>query len=443
MNKVLDHLQRVYKRLISSIAFIPTVMVFGAFLLAVFIFSIDGAGDDLWLEKNLKFVLVHGADNARMVLTTIVGGILSLTVFSFSMVMIVLNRASASLSPRILPQLVAQKFHQFVLGFYMGTIVYSLILIVNLGPDKDLPAVGILLSMIFAISSLGLFIYFIHSISQSIQVDHILKNIFKRTIQQIHDIKEKQEETDEEIDEFSSWEDEFPSWKNGYFQLINIKQLTEFLKEHAAQIEICVYPGQFMAEGTNLVKTNIKGLESEMKNILKDSFYTSNNVEIEDEYYMGLRKISEVAVKALSPGINDPGTALAGIRILTMLFNEILPLKAHVYYADDDGNTRIFRILPSLDTLLFENITPIRQYSGGSLSVLVALFEFYLVLFGLRIQEANETLGQQAQALINTADRDITNPQDREKINMCIEKINGIGGSSVLRFKPLLDKTID
>lgn len=437
MNKILDHLRRVYKRLIFSIAFIPTVMVFGAFLLAVFIFGIDGAGDDLWLERNLKFVLVHGADNARMVLTTIVGGILSLTVFSFSMVMIVLNRASASLSPRILPQLVAQKFHQFVLGFYMGTIVYSLILIVNIGPDKDLPSVGILLSMILSISSLGLFIYFIHSISQSIQVDHILKNIFKKTMNQLDHIKEKQAETDEEIDGFPSWEDEFPSWKNGYFQLINIKHLTEFLKEHSAQMEICVYPGQFMTEGINLVKTNIKGIGSEMKGILKESFYASNNVEIEDEYYMGLRKISEVAVKALSPGINDPGTALAAIRILTMLFNEIVPLKPHMYYADDDGKTRIFRILPTLDILLFENITPIRQYSGGSLSILVALFEFYLVLFGLNIHEAKETLEQQTQALINTADRDITNPQDREKINMCIEKINGLGVFSKSHYQTL------
>ncbi len=181
MNKILKYVLRLQERVIYSIAFIPTLMVILWLIFGFLIFNFDGSDSSKWIKDNLEFVLVNGTDSARMVLTTIIGGVISLTVFSFSMVMVVLNRTSASFSPRVLPQLVAQKFHQIVLGFYMGTIVYSLILVVKIDSDENLPSLGILLAMIFAIISLGLFIYFIHSISEAIQVDNILSQIFKKT----------------------------------------------------------------------------------------------------------------------------------------------------------------------------------------------------------------------------------------------------------------------
>ncbi|MFP3759150.1 DUF2254 family protein, partial [Cupriavidus sp. SIMBA_020] len=72
------------------------------------------------------------AENARTILSTLAGSIISLTVFSFSMVMVVLNSASASLSPRVVPGLITRKSHQMVLGFYLGSIIYSIIMLINI-----------------------------------------------------------------------------------------------------------------------------------------------------------------------------------------------------------------------------------------------------------------------------------------------------------------------
>ncbi|MGB3467516.1 MAG: DUF2254 family protein, partial [Cyclobacteriaceae bacterium] len=119
MRQIIAFLYRYYKKLVTNIAFIPTLMSVISLILAVVIMWFESNNYTEWWVDNAPFLLVKGADNARMILATIIGGVLSLTVFSFSMVMVVLNRATASLSPRVLPQLIAKKSHQFVLGYYM------------------------------------------------------------------------------------------------------------------------------------------------------------------------------------------------------------------------------------------------------------------------------------------------------------------------------------
>lgn len=99
MYKILRYLSQTYKKLIHRIAFIPSTIVIAAFLLSIAVFYFEDYKYSQWLAENLKFVLVTGPANARMVLTTIIGGTISLTVFSFSMVMVVLTRTSAGLSP--------------------------------------------------------------------------------------------------------------------------------------------------------------------------------------------------------------------------------------------------------------------------------------------------------------------------------------------------------
>ena len=132
MNGLNRFLKTSYIHIINSIAFYPAIITFGFLLFSFFIMRIEYTPFIIDLKKGLSPMLVNGIDDARLILGTIVGSIFSLMVFSFSMVMLVLNRASSTLSPRVIPGLITQKSHQIVLGVYMGTIVYSLILIINI-----------------------------------------------------------------------------------------------------------------------------------------------------------------------------------------------------------------------------------------------------------------------------------------------------------------------
>lgn len=423
IKRISEKLIRLYKKLVYSIAFIPTIMIIFSLVLGIFMFDLENIGVVKDLKESLHLFLVLGADNARLILTTIIGGIISLTVFSFSMVMVVLNRTSASLSPRVLPQLVAQKFHQVVLGFYMGTIVYSLILVNNVDSDENLPSLGILISMILAILSLGLFIYFIHSISQSIQVDNILKDILRNTREQIETL-EKNKKTTNEIHphDNQSWSGILYS-KTGHYNLVNLQALCTTLEKNDLHLTTCIYSGEYVTEGTVLAKMDKPNVEKEITDTIEKSFYLTANADNEQQYYFGLRKMSEIAVKALSPGINDPGTAVSSIHYLTMLFSEISSLGSFIVYTDSKKEARIFQKLPEVDTLLFDCITPIRHFSSNSLEIHTALYNFFQVLLKLQIDKNTDTLKKHLLALIASSDEQITNEYDRKIINSHIEKI--------------------
>ena len=135
---------------------------------------LEHSGLTSWMEDRIpSFLLIKSWDVASSILTTMIGALISLMVFSFSMVMVLLNNAASNYSPRILPGLIADRFHQFVLGIYLGTIIYCIILVINMTPsrpDIPLPGFSVLFGIAMGISCLLLFVLFIHSISESVQV---------------------------------------------------------------------------------------------------------------------------------------------------------------------------------------------------------------------------------------------------------------------------------
>ena len=427
MRKIPHSLNTLYKKMVQSIAFIPSIMILGSFLLGVIVFYFEDYEYSLWLKnKNLEFILISGADNARMVLGTIIGGIISLTVFSFSMVMVVLNRASTSLTPRLLPQLIAQKSHQVVLGFNMGTIVYSLILIISIQPDKSLPALGILFSMMMAISSLGLFVYFIHSISNSIQVDNIMRSILRATERQLNAIHEMHDEYKSLhiLPETKNWSytNQITAPKTAYYFFNPTEAFIKRLQKINSTMVVRSKQGGFLKQGDLLAECD-QEVDKELKTDILNYFYAGDDLSEGQDYHENLRKISEVAVKALSPGINDPGTALIAIRLLTILFEKIVRLPGFLVYPDKEGTVRVYQLLPSLDELLASNITPIRHYSGGSGEILSALFDFFEALLRKAGPDLFTVLNKHVIALVQSADATIKINIDRQSINKSIEKI--------------------
>ena len=417
LSSILNKVTAVYRRLVNNIAFVPSLMGLSALTVAIAVLYLENRGITPRLDEDFGFLLVRGTENARMVLGTIIGSMISLTVFSFSMVMVVLSRASDSLSPRVLPQLVASKAHQVVLGFYMGTIVYSLILIVNVNPDQRIPALGILLSMAFAIVSLALFIYFIHSISRNIQVDNILGQILRDTSKQMDQLsrsnsKTKAGETPVRFDKAIK----IHAKRSGYCRVVNLDGLVSFLSRRNLTLFVPVYHGYFVISDQTIAFLSGLAIEPEDTERITRHIYSDDDGDDDYEFHFGFRKISEIAVKALSPGINDPGTALRAIRYLTFLFRQYLNVPKYVDYTDSEDKVRVVKKLPEIDDLLQNYLTPIRQYSGGSTEVLSALADLFETLFQMANHVVHKEIHEHFKALALTIERDIQNEVDRQKL---------------------------
>lgn len=397
---------------------------------AIFMLYFEYTATSENIKEVLKVALVTNAENARMILGTIVGGIISLTVFSFSMVMVVLNRASETLSPRVIPGIISHNFHQIILGFYLSTIIYSLMLMININAvekEMEVPSLGILLGMIFAIGSLGLFVYFIDSISKSIQVDNILDDIFKKTRLQLRRFYFSTKDLEDKELNVAEWHS-IRSSKAGYFNDLETNGLLSFLTNKNLKLKLNFTKGFFIPKGYPFIAVN--------KDITKDKKLTEELLafikleteeHLRDHFNFGFKQITEIAVKALSPGINDPGTAHKGLDLLTILFRKRMELPDFNIKRDKKNEVRIIRMEWPVEHMLFQNIGAIREYGKRDISIMINLLNLIKnLIYADKENQYSEILIEQAESIIQDVENNNRNFMDRKIFNVAVEKLNEI-----------------
>ncbi|WP_040396622.1 DUF2254 family protein, partial [Cesiribacter andamanensis] len=157
MRWILERFQlyTLYLKVTSSIAFFPTLIALLIFALGLFSMYLDARGLSYDLTEHIPYLITRNPETARSLLSSLTGGMFSLMVFSFSMVMVVLTVASNNYTPRVLPGLISTKRHQLVLGLYLGTIGYLLIVHINTGGesfDFEVPVLSIFLAILLVLS---------------------------------------------------------------------------------------------------------------------------------------------------------------------------------------------------------------------------------------------------------------------------------------------------
>ncbi|MGK8942082.1 DUF2254 domain-containing protein [Stutzerimonas stutzeri] len=424
MPSLTNRLFRLYHRVTGSIAFYPTLIAVGLASLCVVTIVLEMT----WLQpykEDLDLGLVKNADNARLILGTLVAGIISLMVFSFSMVMVVLNSAASSLSPRVIPGLISSRSHQVVLGVYLGTIINSLMLISTIqeGDDINVPSLGIFLALGLAVICLCLFVYFIRSISLSIQVDFILNRVYKQTLAQLRTRRRQLQDS-----HGPAWPDD-AQWsvvrarRSGYFKALNVTAAHDVLDEHNARMTVQVHYGFFVMPGHPLMRID-RELDDDCTNRLLDCFDFYVEEYAHRHFFFGFKQIVEIAVRALSPGINDPGTAIKAIDMLSVLLAERMEMPDHeVAHAQD--RPRIFIRELNLHQLLQMTFGPQRRYGADDLLVLQALLQACKnLLYAAKDADTERVLLRHAQAVVDQAAISLSGALDRQTMVEAVRSLN-------------------
>lgn len=359
--KLLFILRSIYK-LKDKIAFFPTLIAFAGSSFAFLMFYLESRGISKYLLEIVPDLVINNTDTARTLLTTITAGSISIMVFSFSMVMVLLNQASSNFSPRLLPGLISNRKHQIILGIYVATILYCIFTLISIRPsgnEYQLPGFSVLLAIVFMVISLGAFIYFIHSISQSIQINNIMDKIFRKSSNRLSHLIASEKNNDVSFKSSSNWSD-YKSYKTGYLQNISLENIAKIAKEQECKIEVSANKGAFLLEKDILFKTE-KELGEEIIEGLHTNFDFAKSELIEDNYVLAFKQLTEIAVKAMSPGINDPGTALNAIDYLSQLYVLRLKKKDNSYaYIEDKPWVYITTV--NFSTLLYEAMASLRTY---------------------------------------------------------------------------------
>ncbi len=419
----LKYVKSLYSSIIHSIAFYPVLICLGFVILAMTILSYETREMADLLKENLSSLYIQHTETARTILSTVIGGILSLTVFSFSMVMVVLNQASSNYSPRLLPGLISDSKHQIILGIYTGTLLYCLLILTSLGSynsSEDSVGFSTFLGAIFGILCVCLFIYFIHGISVVIQIDHITEKIYKESDQHLKRTLDSSETCEAPG---NTWKIIY-STRSGYFSQFDIDLMPDALKNESNTLEILPYIDQHLWEGDPLFRIQ-KQISSEQLEDLQLCVRFVKDQHESSTYIGGMIKLMEIAVKALSPGINDPGTAIDVITRLTLLAVQAFELPSQLKTANNDDAFTVIQNTITPSELMRTVFQPIRFYARNDCAVTYQLVRSLNFLFRVtQNKSAKNVIRKELKAIGDGLDGSHFNTYDRENINNMLQELD-------------------
>ncbi len=376
MKHLINKLASFFNVIQSNIAFYPTILSIFGFGFSLFMIFLEQKGISKYLLDVMPILVVENGNTALTVLSACVGGLISMMVFSFSMVMLLLSQASSNYSPRLLPGLISDKRHQIILGIYLATILYLVFTMFSIQPTGEkytLPGFSVLIGIIFTVVCLCSFIYFIHNISMSIQISNILEKIYVDAKKRLEDILklEKENLITGNFDDSNDWFS-YKSMKSGYFQNFSAQNMLAFCKNNTTRVHIKIPKGLYLLENEVFFKSEKELNEEQLKRFFSNINYSLSEL-VNDNYSLAFKQITEIAVKAMSPGINDPGTAVNAIDYLTELFALRMKKRDVEIYVDEQ--TAYFKIeIITFKLLLYNVMASLRTYSKHDPIVVQKLF---------------------------------------------------------------------
>ncbi|AZQ44541.1 DUF2254 domain-containing protein [Nonlabens ponticola] len=386
MKKIFFRVRSFFNIITSSIAFYPTFYAVTAVILGIVMKFAEQSGISKYLSDHAPWLVVSDADTVRNILSTLIASGLSMLVFSFSMVMLLLSQAANNYSPRVLPSLIANRRHQTILGTFLAMILYNMITILGIESKSDgytMPALSVFIGVLSAVIALAAFVYFIHSISTSIQINQILKKIYNVTNERLQEVVDDSEAKNDWPDT-DDW-NIYNSKQNGTLQNYSAVALQGMAEEYDIKFEFIIIKGQYIFEGQPIARTS-KKLTDEQEEELYKNFNFNESELVYDNYVLGFKQIAEIGVKAMSPGINDPGTALDTINYLMELFALRMKKNDNTIIRAEDSEEPLIKVKTvDFTDLLYQTMVAYRTYCKHDMVVMQKLF---LMMKHLAQQEA-------------------------------------------------------
>lgn len=370
-------------KIVNSIAFYPAIIVIAFLGLSILSITFDFSEMGMQIKSHLQGFKLRDASTARSIISSITAGIITLTVFSFSMVMIVLNQTASQLSNRILDRLIGSRFQQVVLGIYVGTIIYSLLLLTtirDIDTGVQIPALSTYLLIMLTVFDIFLFIYFLHFITQSIKYEVIIQRVLEETKTSLEHACKLEQAPSESI----SFESDclITAARSGIYQGFDKKVLMRICSDNNCVLQLMQSPGTFVLIGVPVMKVN-KQLSDDILKAIRNEVYLQSRESIKENFFFGFRQLTEMALKALSPGINDPGTAIQSIRALFQLYAYRVRFFPENTIKNKELQVKIIVKELTFDQIFKDTIYPIWDYGKEDRMVqseLHHLLEIFLII---------------------------------------------------------------
>jgi len=376
-----------WDRLQSSYWLVPSLLAGGAVLLSAVTLHVDTSLNPKW-ARDSAWVWAGGAEGARSVLATVASSTITVGGVVFSITIVTLTLASSQFGPRLLRNFLNDRGIQLVLGVFVATFLYCLLVLRAVrGTDEItmVPFLSVTCGVALAVVSVGFLIYFIHHISTSIVAENVIARVAGELHWNIARLYPEALADAEGAEAGPAPENPFElagarpvlSRHSGFIQAIALENLVGLAKEQNLTLRLLFRPGAFVAESSVLaeVQPSDRLTEETEAKILEAVFLGPDRTPTQDIEY-SIDQLVEVAVRALSPGVNDPFTANTCLEWLGAALIQLAQRKMPSRWVyDQGGQLRVVTSATDFEGVAGAALNQVRQYGASSVSVTVRMLD--------------------------------------------------------------------
>jgi len=431
--------------LVDGFWFVPAAVALAYVFLALGLIAIDRSGGDGGVDAAFG----GDAEAARGILSTIAGSLITVAGLTFSLTIVVLTLVSSQFSTRVVRNLLADRVNQIVAGSFTGLFAFCLIVLRTVRdpqpPEPEfVPALSVSVSIVLALFSLALLLVFIHHMGTSIQAPQIAARVGRATLAAIeqlypepygHAVETKGEALVEEWEADGAPRLVFPK-RAGYVREIVLDDIAEHLGEVGAHAHVRVCPGDFVTENQAILAVwPTNDLPEDAVEPLRRACHVAKARDLRQDAAYGIRQLADVALKALSPGINDPTTAATCVSYLRAVLEEIAgrASPSDVRLDPESGIALVVRRF-TFDELVSDAFDEVARYSADNARVTVAVLDALAGVAGVAVRaqayERTTVILQVGRAAAEAALTEARTERDQAAVQRALERLEGVAGGT-------------
>jgi uncharacterized membrane protein len=416
----------------NSYWFVPGVMLVGAALLAWVTTSLDEVSEPEETPYLGEVIFSGGTDGAHEVLSTIASSMITVAGVVFSITIVTLQLASSQFGPRMLANFMRDRGNQLTLGTFIASFLYSLLVLRTIRSDDpaSVPHLSVTVALLLAVAGLVVLVYFIHHVATTIQapnlIDALARELRRATDHMFPDVDEVDARSPKAHpglpEDFEERSRQVDARGSGYVQVIDVDRLVQIAHEHDLVVRLETRPGRFLVENSRFVSAYPSDrVGDDVAAAIGGTVVTGARRTDRHDIEFPIKQIVEIAVRALSTGVNDPFTASTCVDQigagLAELAGRALPSP---YVVDEEDALRVVVGDPvTWERLVGAAYDQIRQGAGSHTAVHVHLLEALTRVIGcVRDGSRLDPLVRQAGLVVEAAGRHVESEADRAVVEL-------------------------
>lgn len=409
-------------------------------LFILFVFAATYAADRASYDGLIQFpnwVLNGTADTARVILTTIAAAIITVIGIVFSITIVVLTLASTQFGPRMLRNCVRDVGTQLALGAFVATFCYTMITLVSVGGGSHgdfVPHLSITVALMFTLANVAVLIYFLNHVAAMIQLPVVIASIAKTLNAEIeaqHRVPlalrevERGPSSDELLARLAESGAPIRTPRSGYLQVIRIEKLVKVASKAGAVVQLPYRPGHFFVAGQVMARVWPPAAVADVERSLALGHIAGAYRTLPQDISFGVDQLVEIALRALSPAVNDTFTGMTCVDwIADGLCRISRSWQPHRIRRDASGEIRVIANQPDFDRLVQRAFDTIRQAAVGMPAIMIRQLDALAKIIEQTPDRRRRTvLMRQADAIQRSNLDTVPDPGDRDDVTRRYEAI--------------------